>query len=168
MLGLRAPHHSIFPSFHYSNSFLGGGEILGQNILWAPWRIPYIRGLEKDDDCFLCYNLAHPEEDERNLVLWRTGRSIVVLNRFPYNNGHLLVAPARHIADFTETSDDEMLESGQARPGSATGAVAGDSPARLQRGPEFRPLCGGGIARPHAHSRGAALGRRHEFHEYLQ
>jgi ATP adenylyltransferase len=87
-----------------------GGRILGQNILWAPWRIPYIRGLEKDDDCFLCHNLAHPEEDERNLVLWRTGRSIVVLNRFPYNNGHLLVAPARHIADFTEASEDEMLE----------------------------------------------------------
>jgi ATP adenylyltransferase len=89
---------------------MGGCEILGQNILWAPWRIPYIRGLEKDDDCFLCHNLAHPEEDERNLVLWRTGRSIVVLNRFPYNNGHLLVAPARHVADFSATSEDEMLE----------------------------------------------------------
>jgi ATP adenylyltransferase len=88
----------------------GGGRILEKNILWAPWRIPYIRGLEKDDDCFLCHNLAHPEDDERNLVLWRTGRSLVVLNRFPYNNGHLLVAPARHVADLTETSEDEMLE----------------------------------------------------------
>jgi ATP adenylyltransferase len=91
-------------------SLIGGGEILGQNILWAPWRIPYIRGLEKDDGCFLCHNLAHPEEDERNLVLWRTGQSLVVLNRFPYNNGNLLVAPARHVPDFSETSEDEMLE----------------------------------------------------------
>ncbi len=81
-----------------------------RNILWAPWRIPYIRGLEKDDGCFLCHDFAHPEEDEANLVLWRTGRSLVVLNRFPYNNGHLLIAPARHIADLTETSPEEMLE----------------------------------------------------------
>ena len=83
---------------------------MDRNTLWAPWRIPYIRGLAKDDDCFLCHDFAHPEEDAKNLVLWRTERSLVVLNRFPYNNGHLLVAPARHIADFGETSEEEMLE----------------------------------------------------------
>ena len=83
---------------------------MGQNTLWAPWRIPYIRGLERDDGCFLCYDLAHPREDAQNLVVWRTARSIVVLNRFPYNNGHLLIAPARHVADLGETSEEEMLE----------------------------------------------------------
>jgi ATP adenylyltransferase len=83
---------------------------LERSDLWAPWRIPYIRGLKKDNGCFLCHNVAHPQEDEQNLVLWRTGRSIVVLNRFPYNNGHLLIAPARHIASFEETTADEMLE----------------------------------------------------------
>lgn len=81
-----------------------------QSILWAPWRIPYIRGIGKTNDCFLCHNLAHPQEDEENLVLWRTGKSIVVLNHFPYNNGHLLIAPARHIADLSQASEDEMLE----------------------------------------------------------
>lgn len=81
-----------------------------QNILWAPWRIPYIQGIEKNNDCFLCHDLAHPEQDEQNLVLWRTDRSIVVLNRFPYNNGHLLIAPARHIADLEQASEDETLE----------------------------------------------------------
>jgi ATP adenylyltransferase len=84
---------------------------LDRNILWAPWRIPYIRGIDKDDDgCFLCHYYAHPENDTEDLVLWRTEHSIVVLNRFPYNNGHLLVAPARHIADLAATSDTEMLE----------------------------------------------------------
>ena len=83
---------------------------MDRNILWAPWRIPYIRGLEKDEGCFLCHDLAHPEDDAKNLVLWRTARSLVVLNRFPYNNGHLLVAPARHIADLGEASEGEMLE----------------------------------------------------------
>lgn len=78
--------------------------------LWAPWRIPYIRDIGKSDGCFLCHNLAHPEEDAENLVLWRTERCLVVLNRFPYNNGHLLIAPARHVAVLEETSDEEMLE----------------------------------------------------------
>lgn len=81
-----------------------------RNNLWAPWRIPYIRGLDRDDGCFLCHDLAHPQEDDENLVLWRTERCLVVLNRFPYNNGHLLIAPARHIAGLDETDDDEMLE----------------------------------------------------------
>lgn len=81
-----------------------------RNNLWAPWRIPYIRGLHHDEGCFLCDNLAHPERDDANLVLWRTAHGIVVLNRFPYNNGHLLIAPARHIAGLEEASEDEMLE----------------------------------------------------------
>lgn len=78
--------------------------------LWAPWRIPYIRNIEKTDGCFLCHDFAHAEADGENHVVWRTERSLVVLNRFPYNNGHLLVAPARHIADLDETSEAEMLE----------------------------------------------------------
>jgi len=83
---------------------------LEQSNLWAPWRIPYIRDIGKSDECFLCHDFAHPEEDAENLVLWRTERSLVVLNRFPYNNGHLLIAPARHIATLEETSQNEMLE----------------------------------------------------------
>jgi ATP adenylyltransferase len=89
---------------------MGGIEILEHSKLWAPWRIPYIRGLEKRDECFLCHNLAHPQDDGDNLVLWRTAGCLVVLNRFPYNNGHLLIAPARHIASLEETDSAEMLE----------------------------------------------------------
>jgi ATP adenylyltransferase len=54
--------------------------------------------------------LEKPQDDDKNLVLWRSDRSIVVLNRFPYNNGHLLIAPARHIADLEQASDEELLE----------------------------------------------------------
>ena len=78
--------------------------------LWAPWRIHYIQQLEKPSDCFLCESLNNPSDDEKNLVLWRTDKSIVVLNLFPYNNGHLLIAPARHIPDLDEATDEEMLE----------------------------------------------------------
>jgi ATP adenylyltransferase len=85
--------------------------------LWAPWRIGYIQGLDKDgssiknkDGCFICHNFRTPEDDDKNLVLWRTDKSLVVLNRFPYNNGHLLIAPARHIPDLNEASDEENME----------------------------------------------------------
>ena len=78
--------------------------------LWAPWRIKYIQGLFNENSCFLCDYLSAPEKDCDNLVLWRTERAVVVFNKFPYNNGHLLVAPLRHIATLDDTSDAEMLE----------------------------------------------------------
>ncbi len=78
--------------------------------LWAPWRIKYIQGLDESTDCFICHNLATPQDDDKNLVLWRTDRCIVVLNRYPYNNGHLLVGPVRHIAGLEEADDEELLE----------------------------------------------------------
>ncbi len=85
--------------------------------LWAPWRIGYIQGLSEDpsaakdgNDCFICRNLLTPQDDDENLVLWRTSKNIVILNRFPYNNGHLLIAPVRHIPDLADAADDELLE----------------------------------------------------------
>ena len=78
--------------------------------LWAPWRINYIRNLDKGGDCFICQAHKSPGDDEKNFVLWRTDNSIVILNRFPYNNGHLLIAPVRHIPDLETTSDEELLE----------------------------------------------------------
>ena len=78
--------------------------------LWAPWRIPYIQGLDNKNECFICHNLKNKKNDDENLVLWRTKNCIVILNRFPYNNGHLLIAPTRHIPDLAQTSDEEMLE----------------------------------------------------------
>jgi len=84
--------------------------------LWAPWRIGYIQGLCKESetagekcDCFICHNLKHPEADDENLVLWRTQECIVILNRFPYNNGHMLIAPNRHIPDLTDATQGELL-----------------------------------------------------------
>jgi ATP adenylyltransferase len=83
---------------------------LERKNLWAPWRIGYIQGLSEGSDCFICHNLANPQDDDKNLVLWRSGCCIVVLNRFPYNNGHLLIAPSRHIPDLDQATDEELLE----------------------------------------------------------
>lgn len=78
--------------------------------LWAPWRIKYIQGLSEKSDCFICDYLKKPEDDCDNLVLWRSKHSIVLFNKFPYNNGHLLIAPVRHIGDLSDVSNEEMLE----------------------------------------------------------
>jgi len=78
--------------------------------LWAPWRIGYIQGLADKNECFICRNVRTPQDDGGNLVLWRTKNCITVLNRFPYNNGHLLIAPVRHIPDFDQANDQELLE----------------------------------------------------------
>jgi ATP adenylyltransferase len=86
--------------------------------LWAPWRLAYVaqpdrpRPTEPADACFLC-RAARPtsEADDRaNFVVGRTAHSVVVLNRFPYNNGHLLVSPLAHKAALGDLTDGEALD----------------------------------------------------------
>lgn len=76
--------------------------------LWAPWRIDYILN-EKPSDCIFCVS-SDQEQDRDRLILFRTGLSLVMLNRYPYNNGHMMVAPFRHTADMNELSIAEMLD----------------------------------------------------------
>jgi ATP adenylyltransferase len=82
--------------------------------LHAPWRIEYLRSLDKPDagDCFLC-NAASAATDEQRralLILWTTEQSIVMLNKFPYVNGHLLIAPKSHLADLEQLDDAALLD----------------------------------------------------------
>jgi ATP adenylyltransferase len=80
--------------------------------LWAPWRLSYVAAPKKpgaDDACFICQGLAE-NDDRRNLIALRTPASVVVLNRFPYNNGHLLVAPKAHKGTLGELESAELLE----------------------------------------------------------
>jgi len=83
---------------------------LKRKNLWAPWRIEYIQKLTNEHGCFICHNIQNQQDDDKNFVLWRTEYCIVVLNKFPYNNGHLLIAPLRHIEGLQETDEQEMLE----------------------------------------------------------
>jgi len=83
---------------------------LERKNLWAPWRINYIQALDQGNRCFICHNYENPKDDEKNFVLWRTKNCIVIFNRFPYNNGHLLIAPIRHIPDLTSANEEELLE----------------------------------------------------------
>src|SRR5262245_15432069 len=79
--------------------------------LWAPWRLAYIAkpATPKPDECFICTGLA-ADADRDNLIALRTAQSVVVLNRFPYNNGHLLVAPRAHKGALDQFASDELLD----------------------------------------------------------
>jgi ATP adenylyltransferase len=78
--------------------------------LWAPWRLEYIQSADETSGCFLCDAASPDSDDEALLVVRRTVRAVVLMNRFPYSSGHLLVAPHRHGVDFGELEDDEALE----------------------------------------------------------
>ncbi len=82
-----------------------------QKNLWAPWRMEYIAGLgpHADGGCFLCQVITKPEEDEQHGVLWRSAQTLTLLNLFPYNSGHVLIAPLAHRAQPEDLSDDELL-----------------------------------------------------------
>lgn len=78
--------------------------------LWAPWRMEFIRA-DTGGVCFLCEAVAAESDRDRELlVLARGAKSFVIMNRYPYNNGHLLVAPYRHEGDFGAFEDDELGE----------------------------------------------------------
>ena len=77
--------------------------------LWAPWRLDYIQGEKDEADCIFCLGNRADEDNER-LVLDRTPLACVLMNRYPYSNGHLLIAPHRHTADLDSLSEAEVLD----------------------------------------------------------
>jgi len=76
--------------------------------LWAPWRMDYILG-GRTNGCIFCPD-DKSESDEKRLLLYGGERSMITMNRFPYNNGHLLVAPWRHTSSLDDLDDEELLD----------------------------------------------------------
>jgi ATP adenylyltransferase len=76
--------------------------------LWAPWRLEYITSADDETGCVFC--TAIEGDDEQKLVLYRGDHAFAMLNKFPYSSGHFMVAPLRHVGEFSELSSDEVLE----------------------------------------------------------
>ena len=76
--------------------------------IWAPWRSVYIGG-DHEPGCIFCAMLES-DADAENYILIRGEQCFVVMNRYPYTNGHLMVVPNRHVGEFDQLSDDESLE----------------------------------------------------------
>lgn len=77
-------------------------------VLWAPWRLDYILG-PKPDTCPFCLP-GRTDEDERRRVLYRGRKAFVIMNIFPYNNGHLMVCPYRHVMNLVDLEHEETHE----------------------------------------------------------
>jgi ATP adenylyltransferase len=83
----------------------------GFERLWTPWRMEYIKSAGGADQqgCIFC-DLPGREEDEKNLILDRSEKAFVILNAFPYNAGHLMVAPFRHVGELEDVSEQELAD----------------------------------------------------------
>ena len=75
--------------------------------LWTPWRMTYIQNKDPLEDGCIFEAGTGKSYDKENLLLYRDSFIVVLLNRFPYANGHLLIAPSRHISDITDLNEDE-------------------------------------------------------------
>ena len=76
--------------------------------LWAPWRIEYIKKI-KEEGCIFCQKPIE-KNDTANLILYRGQKNFIIMNSYPYNPGHLMIAPYRHVASLDELSDEELGE----------------------------------------------------------
>lgn len=79
--------------------------------IWAPWRLAYVKDAAKDsdDECIFCAKPAQ-QDDESNLIVHRGERCFVLLNLFPYTNGHLMIAPYAHVASLAEAAPEALQE----------------------------------------------------------
>ena len=77
--------------------------------LWTPWRYTYIQGANRQKGCIFCEKPA-AHQDEENLIVFRGERNFVILNAFPYTNGHVMIAPYQHVATLEATDADTLAE----------------------------------------------------------
>ncbi|MEM0145891.1 MAG: HIT domain-containing protein [Conexivisphaerales archaeon] len=78
-------------------------------VIWAPWRIDFIETQQKS--CIFCDAIkANKKSDKENLVLYRGKNSFIIMNKYPYNNGHLMFVPIRHISKISELTKEELTE----------------------------------------------------------
>jgi ATP adenylyltransferase len=83
-------------------------ESANMENLWAPWRMDYILSNRKGKKCIFCPILK--ESDEKKLIVYRTPLSLVMLNRYPFSYGHLMIAPVRHVHDVSKLKTEEMKD----------------------------------------------------------
>lgn len=78
------------------------------NLMWAPWRAAFILG-EKEQGCIFC-NRYKMEDSVENLILYRGQKTFIILNKYPYNTGHAMIVPVRHVAELEDLRADEAAE----------------------------------------------------------
>ena len=116
--------------------------------LWAPWRLEYVQSADELPGCIFC--LARDGDDAERLVVRRGERAFVLLNRFPYASGHLMVAPDRHVGELGELVDEEALELHRLAGEAIAALRATFSPDGFNLGWNIGRVAGAGVV-DHAH-----------------
>ncbi len=115
--------------------------------LWAPWRYSYLRSAHSaTPECIFCFGKLSAAQRKRRLVLVATERSLVMLNLYPYNNGHLMVAPRRHVASPELLSRDERAEIGEVVAAAVRALRSELRPVGLNVGANLGRAAGAGFA----------------------
>jgi len=119
----------------------------GTKRLWAPWRMKYITGIEKKDEgCIFCSKPKQGREHDRdNLLLYRGEKCFVLMNLFPYNNGHLMVIPYQHTSDILDIDVETSIELWALVGKSKTALTAVMNPDGFNIGMNIGRVAGAGI-----------------------
>jgi ATP adenylyltransferase len=118
--------------------------------LWAPWRMAYINADgEKEQGCIFCVK-PRQDRDEDNLLLYRGERCFVLMNLFPYNNGHLMIAPYAHVPDIEQLDAETLTEIMLTAQKSLAALRAAMNPNGFNMGINQGTVAGAGIA-DHVH-----------------
>lgn len=115
--------------------------------LWAPWRLKYIEGADKSPGCIFCdFPRQGEADDAQNLIVYRGSHSFIILNAFPYSNGHLMVVPFRHTETLESYSDAELLDVMRLTRLSRRLLIAAFKPDGFNLGVNMGRVAGAGIA----------------------
>lgn len=117
--------------------------------IWAPWRMEFILG-DKPEGCILC-DRPKGEEDKLSLILYRGMQNFVILNKYPYNPGHLMISPYRHVPSLEELTDEELWEHFDLVRKSTTALRKAFQPAAFNIGINIGKTAGAGIG-DHIHT----------------
>ena len=117
--------------------------------LWAPWRLEYIKGADEQGGCLFCA-AAVGGDDTARLIVHRGAHAIVLLNKFPYSSGHLLIAPYGHLGELAELGNDTALEIHQLGLQGIEALRATYAPAGFNLGWNLGRVAGAGIV-DHVH-----------------
>jgi ATP adenylyltransferase len=113
--------------------------------LWAPWRLAYVQQAGEQDGCVFCHEAAGSLGDD-SLVVHRGETALVLLNKFPYSSGHLMIAPLRHVAEVGELTDAEALETHRLTVAALAALRAVYSPDAFNVGWNLGEVAGGSIS----------------------
>ena len=130
--------------------------------LWSPWRLEYLTA-PKADGCVFCH-AARSEEDRENLVLLRGERAFLILNRYPYNNGHFMVVPYAHVPSLEDLDAQTLTEMMLLLNRGLAALRATMHPQGFNIGANLGQRCGRGHRGARPHPRRAPLVRRHQLY----